>query len=286
MAIAARVYKPYDASFADAALKAAERAWTWLDQHPNVLFRNPPPVATGGYGDGNCADERLWAAAELARTTRRDPYRRYFLENYEGYRKSIRPDGPPSWPNVAALALWTHALGEPADAPAAVAIRQDSLAAADRIVERSRSNGYRISLTARDYIWGSNSVVANYGMQLLVANAFRPDPRYVDSALDNLHYLLGRNTFSTSFVTQVGANAFVHPHHRPSGADANPLPWPGLLSGGPNRSPQDPAMKKLAAGLPPARMWLDDQESYASNELAINWNAPLVFLLAAGLPAR
>jgi endoglucanase len=27
-------------------------------------------------------------------------------------------------------------------------------------------------------------------------------------------------------------------------------------------------------------MYVDDQESYASNETAINWNAPLVFLLA------
>jgi endoglucanase len=28
-------------------------------------------------------------------------------------------------------------------------------------------------------------------------------------------------------------------------------------------------------------MYLDDQESYATNEIAINWNAPLVFVLAA-----
>jgi len=32
----------------------------WLGQHPNVTFRNPAGVGTGGYGDGNCGDERLW----------------------------------------------------------------------------------------------------------------------------------------------------------------------------------------------------------------------------------
>ena len=37
---------------------------------------------------------------------------------------------------------------------------------------------------------------------------------------------------------------------------------------------------KLAADLPPAKMYLDDQEAYAANEVAINWNAPLVFLIA------
>jgi hypothetical protein len=126
---------------------------------------------------------------------------------------------------------------------------------------------------------GSNAVAANYWVQLLVANAIAPKRAYVDAALDNLHYLLGRNAFSLSWVTAVGANSFQHPHHRPSAADANAEPWPGLLSGGPNGRKQDPAMQKLP-DLPPARMYVDDQESYASNEVAINWNAPLVFLLA------
>jgi endoglucanase len=31
-------------------------------------------------------------------------------------------------------------------------------------------------------------------------------------------------------------------------------------------------------------MYLDEEASYASNEVAINWNAPLVFVLAAMLP--
>ncbi|HEY3443016.1 MAG TPA: glycoside hydrolase family 9 protein [Paludibaculum sp.] len=88
---------------------------------------------------------------------------------------------------------------------------------------------------------------------------------------------------SLSYVTAVGANAYQHPHHRPSGADTNAAPWPGLLSGGPNRAKQDPAMRKME-DRPPMRMFLDDQESYASNEVAINWNAPLVFLLAGVLP--
>ena len=68
MAIAGRVYKPFDAGFAERNLRAAEKAWTWLGKYPNVTFRNPQAVSTGGYGDGNCADEALWAAAELWRT--------------------------------------------------------------------------------------------------------------------------------------------------------------------------------------------------------------------------
>ncbi len=285
MAIAARAYTPFDKAYSDKALLAARRAWTWLDAHPDVLFRNPAGVTTGEYGDRDCSDERLWAAAELSRTTGEEPYHRYFLAHYAEHLKSVRAAGPPGWPNVAPMALWTYVLGKGKDAGAEAAIRKDSLAAADEIVARSARNGYRISMTPTDYVWGSNGVAANYGVQLLVADALKKDPRYVEAARDNLHYLLGRNTFSLSWVTQVGANPFRHPHHRPSGGDTQPEPWPGLLSGGPNRSKQDPAMGKLGE-LPPARMYLDEEASYATNENAINWNAALVFLLAGSLPGQ
>jgi len=62
-AIAARVYKPFDAKFAAQALDAARKAWAWTEKNPNVTFKNPAGVSTGEYGDANCKDERLWAAA-------------------------------------------------------------------------------------------------------------------------------------------------------------------------------------------------------------------------------
>ena len=74
---------------------------------------------------------------------------------------------------MANLGLWTYVLGGGKDAEAAAAIRKASLTAADQIVERTKANGYRQSLTSRDYIWGSNAVAANYGMQLLVAECIR-----------------------------------------------------------------------------------------------------------------
>ena len=112
-----------------------------------------------------------------------------------------------------------------------------------------------------------------------MANQLQPDQQLVEAALGNLHYLLGRNCFGVSWVTQVGTNPFLHPHHRPSMADHLPAPWPGLLSGGPNAKPEDKIAQTLPSQ-PPMRMWLDDQMAFSVNEVAINWNAPLVFLLA------
>ncbi len=282
MAIAARAYRPFDAAYAHRCLLAAQSAWKWLDQNPDVVFRNPRGITTGDYGDQNCADERLWAAAELSRTTSADIYSRYFLEHYREYLDTIRPAGPPSWSMLAPLALWTYVLGHGKDTEAVNAIREHSLQAADQITERAAHHAYRITLTPRDYIWGSNGVAANYSMQLLIADRFRSNQRYVGAAMDNLHYILGRNTFALSWVTQVGENSVRHPHHRPSAADGLELPWPGLMAGGPNSGRQDSVMKRmLSSDVPRAKMYVDETGAYACNEVAINWNAPLVFLLAA-----
>lgn len=277
-AIGARVYRPFDHQYADRLGIAAGKAWSWAAAHPDVIFRNPHGVSTGDYGDSNCHDELLWAAAELARTTRSATYEQYFLTHYQEYLKSIRP---PSWNFVAPMALWTYALGNGPNQSAVDEIRERTLAAANDVAQRTVSQGYHVSLLSADYNWGSNGDLADYGLELLIANQFQPKQQFLDAALDDLHYLLGRNTFSLSFVTQVGEHAVLHPHHRPSAADGIDLPWPGLLSGGPNRGRQDEAMKRLVpAGTPPARSYIDNQEAYSCNEIAINWNAPLVFLLA------
>jgi len=285
MAAAARVFRPFDRAYAGRCLAAARKAWAWVELHPNAIFRNPAGVNTGEYGDADCSDERLWAAAELWRTTGEAPFETYFLAHYTEFHLGATAP-PEGWNKVSNMALWTYALGGGKNAAALASIRRESAAAADQIVERTAANGYRVSLQPGDYVWGSNGVVANYGMQLLVADALHPDARYRAAALDNLHYLLGRNTFSLSFVTWVGEHPYRHPHHRPSGGDTNPEPWPGLLSGGPNRGRQDAAVAKLPSDLPPAKVYVDDEASYSTNEIAINWNAPLVFLLAAALPAR
>jgi endoglucanase len=277
------VYKPFDTEFAAQALEAARRAWAWAEKNPNVTFRNPPGVSTGEYGDRNCSDERLWAAAELARTTGEASFNDYFVQNYEQFLHTL--DSPPaeSWSQVAPMGMWTYALSRQknADTKAIEAIRQRTLAAARVVVDRTRANPYRISMKTTDYVWGSNGIAAGYGMYLMIANVFSPDANFSDAARDNLHYLLGRNSFSLSWVTHVGENPFLHPHHRPSGATG--AAWPGLLSGGPNAGRQDAVLAKLPKDLPPAKVYADQLGSYASNEICINWQAALVFLLAGEL---
>jgi len=281
MAIAARVFSPYDRDYANHCLAAARKAWQWLGTNEQIVFRNPAGITTGEYGDSRCSDEQLWAAAELARTTGELPFDSYFIKHYKEFLVGISADEPPSNSDMSAFALWTYALSEGRNEVVVQEIKSLSIAVALSIAQRTESHGYRISMTTKNYIWGSNGVAANYSLQLLVANRFQRDRRFVEAAAGNVHYLLGRNPFSLSYVTQLGSNPVRHIHHRPSAAANLNAPWPGLLSGGPNAKREDPEMQKLLPETtPPARAFLDLQSSYGSNEVAINWNAALVFALA------
>lgn len=286
MAIAARVYRPFDPGFAATCAAAAESAWSWLTVNPNVTYDNNCGIVTGEYGDGDCRDERLWAAAELFRTTGREGYGAYFVAHYGAYSPTVGSVWPQGWQNVQNLAMWSYQASPGARPAVRHEIRRDTVAAADAIVARSRSSPYRHSLRPEEYVWGSNGVVANYAVLLLVANDIEADRRYVLTALDNLHYLFGRNTHDVSFVTGVGESSVKNPHHRPSASDGVPAPWPGLLVGGPNRYTDDGSGLDDLPATPPMRRWVDQTASYASNENAINWNAALVYALASALPSR
>lgn len=280
MAIAARAYGESDRKFAEQCLEAAKRAWTWAMAHPDALYeKNPKGISTGAYGDRHDGDELKWASAELWRTTGEAQYEEALLKHWpEGLTIGV-----PSWGKVASMAWWTYALAKRGGKPKVVEqIKKATLDAADGLVARSRENGYGQTLAATDYVWGSNGVAGNQGLLLMIADKFHPQGEYRNAALANLEYLLGRNCFGVSWVTQVGTNPFQHPHHRPSVADGIAAPWPGLLSGGPNRHPADPTAKQVPPQAP-MRMWVDKWQAYSMNEIAINWNAPLVFGLAGSL---
>jgi endoglucanase len=311
-AIAGRVFAPYDKAYADKCLAAAEKAWGWLQKTPDVPFNNPPGVATGGYGDATLFDERIWASAELFRTTGKSEYNDYFLKNLAHYPQALDAASAQDWGNVWNMAVYTYALSNrpEADQKAVAKIKADAVTAADGIVARSQTDGYRTPMAAKDYIWGSNAVDGNYAMMLLIANRFTPKAAYVNSALDALDYLLGRNTFNESFVTWLGYKWPMHPHHRTSAADGVEQPWPGMVVGGPNSTSGPLASGGGARGgrrggrrgnapastgpgrptpaipaaqpqrLPPAKTWEDVEGDYYVNEVAINWNAPFVFILA------
>ncbi len=280
MATASRIYAPYEAQFPGLPARmreAAEAAWRWAQANPDLVYRQPDDVSTGAYGDGKLDDEFAWAAAELYVTTGEASY-------LEAFRKHAGDLGIPDWNDVGSLgwiSLAQHRARLPEAERRKVVRRVQE--AADRLVARSQQSPWRISMEAWDFVWGSSAVALNQALVML--QGYRIDGRreYLDAAQSQLDYVLGRNPLGISFVTGHGLRTPMHIHHRPSQADGVEAPVPGLLSGGPNPRQQDLVDCK-GVSYPsslPALSWIDHDCSYASNEIAINWNAPLVYVSAA-----
>ena len=191
----------------------------------------------------------------------------------------------PSWNGVGVLGLYR--LAQASRLPAAAeslrqTAREKIIAFAGGLLPALQRNAFGTVMgqTPRDFIWGSSAVAANQGVVLLKAYKLTREQRFLDAALTNLDYLLVSNATGYSFVTGYGAKTPMYPHHRPSVADGITEPVPGLLSGGPNPGMQDKcATYKFTE---PETAFTDDDCSYASNEIAINWNAPAVYL-ASGI---
>ena len=85
-------------------------------------------------------------------------------------------------------------------------------------------------------------------------------------------------------MTGYGARPLQNPHHRFWARKLDPrypAPPPGAVSGGPNSSLQDPYAQSIKLqGCPPQKCFVDHIESWSTNELTINWNAPLSWIAA------
>ncbi len=279
MAMASRVYAPFEAQFPGVPARmhvAAERAWDWAQAHPDVPYRQPDDVHTGGYGDAAFDDEFAWAAAEL-----------YLLTGEAGYLRAFerhaQAPGMPYWAGVGSLgwmSLARHRDRLPDDAARARVVGGIEALAAS-LAARERDSAWRVAMQAEDFVWGSSAQALNQAMVLLQGYRLSARREYLDAAQSQLDYVLGRNPLGVSFVTGQGLRTPMHVHHRPSEADGIAEPVPGWLSGGPNPQQQDAGDCPVPyASALPALSWLDHGCSYASNEVAINWNAPLVYVAA------
>jgi len=242
----ARIFKTFSKEFpglADSCLIASKRAWAWAKKNPNLIYDQDlinknfdPDITTGTYGDNNVKDELFWAAAELYATTKEDVYLTTIKSEMD---KNM---SLPSWSNVEALGYYSL-LRNRKELPEASKKELDKieylvLSFSNKLINGVSDNPYATVMgkSEKDFIWGSNAVAANQGIALIQAYLIKSEAKYLNYALANLDYLLGRNATGYSFVTGFGDKSPKHPHHRPSEADEVKEPVPGLLVGGPRKT--------------------------------------------------
>lgn len=285
----ARLYAPFDKAFADKCRAAAEKAWAAAKAHPDVLASPADGVGGGTYEDGDVRDEFYWAAAELFTTTGEDTYRQALLGSplHGDVDAAFPADGGIWWGGTAGLGVLTLAT-VPNDLTAAqlADVRGVVTAAADRYEAQTEDQRYGVPYAPKNqnYAWGSNSQVLNNMIVLATAADLTGEAGYRDAVLRGADYLFGRNPLNQSYVTGYGERSSQNQHHRFWAHQSDPsLPHPpaGSLAGGPNLTAPtsgDPEAGQKLKDCAAAMCYLDDIGSYATNEVAINWNAPLAFI--------
>ena len=283
MAQAARVYRDIDPGFALDVLSASEGAWNWALANPAVIFKNPIDVKTGAYADEDFDHEFFWAASELFTTTGDEAYLTYVNRYYTPVQMRTGESWRLYLPNLGAYSLLHHAVVLPSDLEKKLLTQLDQTS--KTILQGMEQSPYSTgigSVGLGSFEWGSNSDVLNALIVLANARSLQTDAEvkgtYLQAIVTGIDYIYGRNGLGMSFVTGYGSKTPMRPHHRQSSADNIVEPVPGLLSGGPNPKMQDKKWVTYRYS-EPMRSWEDAESSYSANEVCLNWNAPLVYVL-------
>jgi endoglucanase len=272
LAQASRLYQSFDPEYSGKCLEAAVRAYEWATHNPDKYFSNPPGVNTGTYGDRILDEEFFWAAAELYCTTGDNKYYNTIKPELGNIRFRITE----SWRNyVDNIGYYSLYLSERLDKDDRQLIEEGIIRLADELLDAAQVNPYGIPIS--HFEWGSNSDVLNTTIIQIMAHHITGDRKYLDAAAMFTDYIFGRNATGYSFVSGWGTKYSGNFHHRLLWADDINEPFPGFIAGGPNGHMQDKGnVESTGTAYPdthPAR-------AYASNEVCINWNAPLVMVLA------
>ncbi|MEH1017590.1 glycoside hydrolase family 9 protein [Micromonospora sp. CPCC 206060] len=279
----ARLFAPYDAAFATRCGTAARTAYTAAKANPTKYAPASDSTGGGAYDDTNVTDEFYWAAAELYLTTGEPAYLTDLTASPHHTADVFGARGF-GWQGVAALGRLDLAT-VPSGLPAAekTRIRASVTVAADAYLTELRAQAYGLPMPgdADSYFWGGNGNLINNAVVLATAYDLTGEATYRDGAVQAMDYVFGRNALNMSYVTGYGEQAAKNQHSRIFGNQLDPeLPNPpaGSLAGGPNAALQDPFAAQLLAGCKPMFCFVDDINSYSTNEVAINWNSALTWI--------
>jgi len=304
MAVASRIYRDFDETYADKMLTAAKKAWNWAKNNPIYCYnRNPEypstcdnksndPTKTGAYEDNDVNDEFFFAAVALATVT--DATEHNSLGLFEQMDKSLNDNkqtwnptghfsGAASWQVVGTLGSYEIIRNKDKfpikyynDALNVLAGNTDWMLA-------ENENGYGLPF-GNIFWWGSNSNIANTGILFMELYETTKDIKYKNAAQATFDYILGRNPLDLSYVTGYGNKRVSHIHDRMTESWSWGI-FPGQVVGGASSQGctgnGKTANGTALSGTALATFYEDKDGCYGYNEICINWNAPLAYLSAA-----
>lgn len=271
LAHAYKVFKdvPGLEEYANTLLASAIKGWNYLEAHPEFIAQPDGP-----YNDNEDLNDRFYAAAALYRATGEARYNDFVTANYVAFASKF--DQTDFSHGIGSLEMigFYHYLSGPAPSedvknwfvPKYKEWR-------NKVIQTAIHEAVWRNSTNKGFYWGANSNVASVPVSLDIGSRVigEYDERMLQVASGNLNYLLGVNPLQLSYITGHGENRVRSTHHEIYMRDFIREMPNGYMPGGPNNNGKFNF---------PAKAYNQATVDWESNEQALNYNSPLIYLTA------
>jgi hypothetical protein len=286
LAVGSQVFSD-DPAYASKLLALAKTVYTAGTGLTNPQSSDPPDF----YQEDSVEDDLSLAAATLAQATGAATYLSDALTHARAIGAPSSPQDPLFWGDLSSLAYLETALAEPQGSAERQEMATDLAALAAPIVSNDATPAgpgaaFHYALGS----FGDGSIEQSLGAAAicLASRKLGGSAACAEIARTQLHWLFGHNPFGLSFMIGAGPFCPVNIHH--SLAQAAHLNLVGAILGGPTSMSVLQALKDSSVPLPtsasPFAKWStndllydDAVADYVVNEPAIDFTAPLVFVL-------
>lgn len=270
LAFASVYYREFDPAYSSTLLYAAERGWDYAVGHPDI-------VSTGTYGTEELDSQRLWAACTLYYATGKKEYHDYIKAHYTEFEAGFDLYGfGHGAESMEKLAYFTYLLCEETSSEITDWVLPRYTNWKKEMLKNISDNPWRTVLPTWGYWWGSNSNALKAVMEMYIGDRLLGNDltEAGAAAQDVLDYILGRNPLSMSYVTGEGQRSISCVYSGIFGQDGLEGFPAGYMPGGVN------SYDNWIVSKYPAKCYDDSTFDWVSNENAIYYNSPLVFMTA------
>jgi hypothetical protein len=240
-AIHSRLLTSYRPERAARTLAAAKHAWRFLENQPQwpaegQLYSNPQGTHAGTYADNSAIDNRMWAAAELYRSTGEARYH----DAYKNMASQVRidPTAVVSFRDQSMAALWAYLNADWPDRDPSLhaAALESVVAGAQWRLRVASEHPFRASVHPHMPFlgWGSFAHSTRATLPLMQAWFLTGDELYRQQAWSTPHVQLGVNPQALCYITGLGQRSPRFPLSKLSQYDNVSEPLPGIPVNGPH----------------------------------------------------
>lgn len=256
-------------AYANTLLASAVRGWDYLEAHPEFIAQPDGP-----YNDNEDLNDRFYAASVLYRATGEARYSDYVVANYKAFdSKFDTTDFSHGIGSLELIGFYHYLSGSAPSEEVNAWFVPKYKEWMNTVIQTATEGAVWRNSTDKGFYWGANSNVAGVAISLDIGSRVigEHDERMIQVASGNLNYLLGINPLQLSFITGYGQNRVHITHHEIYMRDFIKEMPNGYMPGGPNNNGKFNF---------PAKAYNQATVDWESNEQALNYNSPLIYLTA------